>query len=78
MYHGLGCLFIKLTRILPAMGTPSLSLGSSVFHTVVYMQVPGGPVAKTLGVIHVGGGGFSIPGQGTRSHMLQLRAGTAK
>lgn len=39
MYHGLGYLFIKLTRNLPATGTVSLSLDSSVFHTVVYKQV---------------------------------------
>ena len=33
---------------------------------------PGGPVAKTL-CSNAGGPG-SIPGQGTRSHMLQIRA----
>ena len=37
---------------------------------------PGGPVAKTLSS-HCRGPG-SIPGQGTRSHMLQLRPGAAK
>ena len=37
---------------------------------------PGGPVAKTLCSQCKGLG--SIPGQGTRAHMLQLRPGTAK
>ena len=35
---------------------------------------PGGPVAKTPNT----GGLGSIPGQGTRPHMLQLRYGAAK
>ena len=37
---------------------------------------PGGPVAKTLCSQCKGLG--SIPGQGARAHMLQLRPGTAK
>ena len=37
---------------------------------------PGDPVAKTL-CSNAGGPGL-IPGQGTRSHMLQLRPGAAK
>ena len=34
--------------------------------------LPGTPVAKTLHAVNIGGPG-SIPGQGTRSHLLQLR-----
>ena len=37
---------------------------------------PHGPVAKTL--LLVQGGKGSIPGQGTRSHMPQVRPSTAK
>ena len=40
------------------------------------MDFPGGPVAKTLCSQCKGLG--SIPGQGARAHMLQLRPGTAK
>ena len=39
-----------------------------------FWDFPGGPVAKTLGSQCRGLG--SIPGQGTRSHILQLRVHT--
>ena len=35
------------------------------------LRLPGGPVAKTPGALNAGEPG-SIPGQGIRSHMLQL------
>ena len=40
------------------------------------VDFPGGPVAKLCAPNARGLG--SIPGQGTRSHMLQLRASVAK
>ena len=42
----------------------------------MFRDFPGGPGAKTLTPNL--GGQASIPGQGTGSHMPQLRRGTAK
>ena len=48
----------------------------NTFSEVITRDFPGGPVAKTLRCqCRVQG---SIPGQGTRSSMLQLRPGAAK
>ena len=49
---------------------------SSLGPFIPFLDFPGGPVAKT----HApkAGGLDSVPSQGTRSYMLQLRPGAAK
>ena len=42
----------------------------------LFRDFPGGPVAKTAR--SQGRGPGSVPGQGIRSHMLQVRLGAAK
>ena len=46
------------------------ALTFSLFKTLTPWEFPGGPVVKTL-PSNAGGEGL-IPGQGSRSHMLQL------
>ena len=60
--------FIRILTLISKLQSKNTSIGWDVFS---------GPVSKALRSQHRGAQG-SIPGQGTRSHMPQLRPGAVK
>ena len=67
---------VLLSMLFIFCGTSLLKKGSNLGYKTILRYFPGSPLAKTL---HSQCRGLdSVPGQGTRFHLIQLRPGMAK
>ena len=68
----LGVVFKTLNRVVGKQIGRQIERGATNTFKIMFWDFSGGPVTKTLGSQCVGALGL-IPGQGTRSHMPQLK-----